>query len=296
MHDADDPMASGTDGPCSTTCPGTKAASLNIPCQGDECCGGPTSAYSVYLSGDIDVLKQLLRRVTESELKRLAYDYDQLIKPCMTHFIAYCGDRYYQASAYGTSTNNQGTQGLKSCTLKIALKDKTETYTCENLQTLPAKHVQLEVLSMDKLIRSEESFNEELATSYDIINDNTQGSNDWTVSKSYQLTTSFSSSWSTEFGFDIRITLGVETEVGAVFAKAKNTFQLSTGFSFSAGFKQTKGQDVSETFDVKTVAAPGTKVETRFFKSEMPVKINWRANILVNGYMCTLRILLIHLF
>ena len=138
---------------------------------------------------------------------------------------------------------------------------------------------------MDKLIRSEESFNEELATSYDIINDNTHGSTDQTVSKSYLLKTSFSSSWSTEFGFDIRITLGVETEVGAVFAKAKNTFQLSTGFSFSAGFKQTKGQDVSETFDVKTVAAPGTKVETRFFKSEMPVKINWRANILVNGYV-----------
>ena len=70
-----------------------------------------------------------------------------------------------------------------------------------------------------------------------------------------------------------------------MFAKAKNTFELSTGFSFSAGFEQTKGESVSETFDVKTVAAPGTKVETRFFKSEMPVKINWRANILVNGYV-----------
>ena len=212
VYDADDPKASGTDGPCSTTCPGTKAASLNISCQGDECCGGPISAYSVYLSGDIDVLKQLLRRVTESELNRLAYDYDQLTKDCVVTFpdgsnvaLPFCYNRYYQASAYGTSTNNQGTQGLKSCTLKTALKDKKETYTCEDLQTLPAKHVQLEVLSMDKLIRSEESFNEELATSYDIINDNTHGSTDQTVSKSYQLKTSLSSSWSTEFGFVIRM-------------------------------------------------------------------------------------------
>ena len=191
MHDADDPQASGTDGPCSTTCPGTKAAGLNIPCQGDECCGGPNNAYSVYLSGDIDVLKQLLRRVTESELKRLAYDYDKLTKGCLIAIggslvaLPGCFNRYYQVTAYGRSTNNQGTQGLKSCTLQTELSNKRETYFCEDLQTLPAKHVQLDVLSMDKLIQSEESFDEELATSYDIINDNTHGSTDQTVSKSY---------------------------------------------------------------------------------------------------------------
>ena len=73
LYKATEKNASGSDGPCSTACPGTRAAQQNVACQGDECCGGP-STYSVYLSGEIDVLKQLLRRVTSNEMKRLGYD------------------------------------------------------------------------------------------------------------------------------------------------------------------------------------------------------------------------------
>ena len=91
---------------------------------------------------------------------------------------------------------------------------------------------------------------------------------DLTLSKSYEVTTSFSESWSTEHGFDLSITVGVEFEAGVLFAKATTTFELSTGYSFSSGYEKSKGIDVTESFLVETVASPGTKVVTRFFKSE----------------------------
>ena len=292
------PQSSGTDGPCSTTCPGARIYGQNVGCQAEECCGGP-SAYSVYLSGEIDVLKQVLRRITANEMDRLGLsairfdnsmcapevfeaNYDFLCK----YFEGYDNEfSYYEATAAGRSVNSEGIQGIQSCTLRTGVYLRRETYTCQDITSLPDKHVELEVKSFDKLIESEESIQEELATNYDIINDNLYGSTDLTLSKSYEVTTSFSESWSTEHGFDISVTVGAEFEAGTLFAKAKTTFELSVGYSFSSGYEKSKGQDVTESFSVKTVAAPGTKVETRFFKSQMPVQVKWRANIFANGYV-----------
>ena len=120
---------------------------------------------------------------------------------------------------------------------------------------------------------------------HDIVNDNLNGAEDLTLSKSYEVTTSFSESWSTEHGFDISITVGTEFEAGALFTKAKTTFELSTGYSFSSGYEKSKGIDVTESFSVETVAAGGTKVVTRFFKSEAPVEVKWRADIFASGYI-----------
>ena len=140
-------------------------------------------------------------------------------------------------------------------------------------------------MSLERLIESEDPINKELATNYDIVSDNSHGTTDLTVSKSYQVSTSFSESWSTRHGFDFKITLGVETEVGTIFAKAKTKFELTTGYSFTSTYSKTAGTAISETFSVQTVAAPGTKVITQFFKSQAPVQVNWRADILANGYV-----------
>ena len=61
--------AGGAGGSCVTPCPGTTLARQQLvrDCVGDECCGGP-QAYSVYLVGSIDALKQLERRIVTSVL------------------------------------------------------------------------------------------------------------------------------------------------------------------------------------------------------------------------------------
>ena len=300
LYKPQQPQSSGTDGPCRTTCPGARISGQNVGCQAEECCGGP-SAYSVYLSGEIDVLKQVLRRVTANEMDRLGLspfrfdttgsqcapevfeaNYDYLCK----YFEGYDNERtYYEATAAGRSVNSEGFQGVQSCTLRTGVYLRREIYTCQDLASLPDKHVELEVKSFDKLIESEESIEEESATDYDIINDNLYGSTDLTLIKTHSVTTSFSESWLTEHGFDISVTVGAEFAAGTLFTNAKTSFSLTVGYSFSAGYEKSTGQDVTESFSVHTVAAPGTKVETRFFQSQMPVQVKWRANIFANGYI-----------
>ena len=293
LRKANDPEASGVDGPCSTTCPGASIAYTDTPCEGEECCGG-LSGYSVYLSGEVDVLKQLLRRITASQT--LNYDDARIERTCeeigiakgivISLLIAICKSALsYTVSAYGTALTGNEHTSIQNCTLTTILLTKREIYTCEDLASLPAHHVELEVESLERLIESEEPINEELATNYDIVNDNSHGTTDLTVSKSYQVSTSFSESWSTRHGFDFKIMLGVETEVGVVFAKAKTKFELTLGYSFSSTYSKSEGTAVSETFSVTTVAAPGRKVITRFFKSQAPVQVNWRADIIANGYV-----------
>ena len=294
LYQAREPQASGTDGPCSTTCPGASIAGTNTGCQGEECCGGP-NAYSVYLSGEIDVLKQLLRRATAAKRAkdtRSAHEYCTILNPLwiispiyQVLYIQCINTLAYEVSAYGRSVNSQGFQGIKNCTLKTIIHTNQETYTCKDLGSLPDQHIELRVVSIDKLIQSEEPIQEELATDFDIVNDNLHGTTDQTLIKSYSVSTSFSESWSTEAGVDVTVKIGAEFEAGTLFTRAKSTFELSVGFSFSFGWSKTAANSVTETFSVRTVAEPGTKVETRFFKSQYPVQVNWRANIFASGYV-----------
>ena len=273
--------ASGTDGPCSTACPGTRAARQKIACQEDECCGGP-SAYSVYLSGQIDVLKQLLRRVA-SKLPKKKYSHRYILAGITSIDM----DKYYynEVTASGKSVNSQGIQGIKSCTLRTGDFTGRQTYSCKNLRSLPDKHVHMQVKNLNKLLESQEPIAEKLATNYDVIADNLNGASDLWVTKSLAVKATFSESWSTQSGIDVTTTMGAEFKAGALFASATTTFSLSLGMSFSTGYTKTKGWDVTETFAVRSIAKPGTKVETRFFKSGAPVQVKWRAEIFADGYI-----------
>ena len=293
LHKGSDPEASGTDGPCSTTCPGASIAGTNIPCVGEECCGGP-NAYSVYLSGEIDLLKQFLLRITNSQTLDLEHIGDECEEKMTalgasgwlleTMIITCSLTSSFTVSAYGAALDSNGVAIPRKCTLETVPQLHEATYTCEDLASLPEHHVAFDVENLEKIIESEEPIHEELATDYDIVNENYYGTTDLTVSKSYQVTTSFSESWSTRHGFDFKITLGVETEVDVIFAKAKNKFELTTGYSFTSTYSKTDSTAISETFSVKTVAAPGTKVVTHFLKSSAPMALTWRADIMTNGY------------
>ena len=79
--------------------------------------------------------------------------------------------------------------------------------------------------------------------------------------------------------------MGAEFEAGALFTNATTTFELSTGYSFSSGYEKSKGIDVTESFSVETVASPGTKMITQFYKSEAPVEVKWRVNNFASSYV-----------
>ena len=84
---------------------------------------------------------------------------------------------FYGVSAIGRSVNSQGLQGIKNCTLTTGFLIGFETYSCVDIASMPAKHANLEVKSMEKLMEYTEPVAEELATNYDIVNDNFNGAN-----------------------------------------------------------------------------------------------------------------------
>ena len=288
-YDAGDPESSGTDGPCSTTCPGAAIAGSNTACQGSECCGGP-NAYSVYLSGEIDALKQLLRRVTEAHFREKGIEKscpcncNDIFKIVQCHALWFTDlHSMYVVYAYAKSINSQGVQSIKNCTLGTTPTHRYETYNCVDLASLPDDYLDLVVQSIDRQLQTEEPIQEEPATNFDIINDNIHGSEPKTVEKEYSVSTSFDQTWSTEHGLDVTATIGAEFEAGTLFAKATTTFELSIGYSFTSGYSKSVGESVTETFRDSTTAAPGTIVETRFYKSYMPVEVKWRADIFAHG-------------
>jgi hypothetical protein len=189
----------------------------------------------------------------------------------------------YTVYAYAKSVNSQGVQSIKNCTLATSPKFRKETFGCQDLASLPDDYLDLEVQSIDRQLQTEEPIQEEPATDFDIINDNIHGSEPKTVGKEYSVSTSFDQTWSTEHGLDISTTIGAEYETGAVLAKATTSFELSIGYSFASGYEKSTGESVTETFSVSTTAAPGTIVETRFYKSYMPVEVKWRADIFAHG-------------
>ena len=292
VYDAGDPESSGTDGPCSTTCPGAAIAGSSAACQGTECCGGP-NAYSVYLSGEIDALKQLLRRVTEAHFRQKGIQKDTSCPCDCTDFIRIitCNLEVpidfinsYLVFAVARTVNSKGVRVIRNCTLITSPKYRLEDYSCKDLALLPDDdYLYLTVQSIDKQLQTEEPIQEEPATDFDVIIDNIHGSEPITVPKEHSVSTSFDKTWTTEHGLNITATIGAEFEAEALFAKAKTSFDLSIDYSFTSGYSKSVSESVTETFLTETTAAPGTTVQTKFYKSYMPVEVKWRADIFAHG-------------
>ena len=144
----------------------------------------------------------------------------------------------------------------------------------------------LSMISMENLIDSDwSSAVEEPFSDWDVACDNTFGATDLSCGKEFTESTSFEESWNTEHGFNLQVTVGAEFEAGGLFAKASTTFELSTGYSFASGYSKSKSYERSEAFPVNTDVPPGHKTEVRFYKSQIPVQIKWRATIFASGYV-----------
>ena len=144
----------------------------------------------------------------------------------------------------------------------------------------------LEVIAMERLIESDDSSAVlEPFSDWDIACDNIFGATDITCGKEFSEAASFEESWSTEHGFNLEVTIGVQFEAGGLFASASTSFELSLGYSFTSGYSRTQTYERAELFNTEAVVPAGYKTEVRFFKSEIPVQIKWRATIFASGYV-----------
>ena len=281
LYKARNRLAAGNGGPCSVRCPGVYALGN---CSGDECCGG-TQAFSVYIVGEIDVLKHLLYRVMDNLQARSSSLLRSLLtSEEMEQLRCNCYNGEVAIVAYGQSVSSSGRSAAKTLELTWGSASRGETLR-EITRPSGLEETSLKVRSIERLLESEEPINEEPFTNSDIMCDNLFGGSNLQCKKEYSETTGFSETWTTQHGFNIRTTFGRTIEASYLFVKATATFELSIGYSLTSGYSKTKSSSRTEGFTFTGTATPGTKVEVRFFKSQVPVSAKWRATVFADGYI-----------
>ena len=77
--------------------------------------------------------------------------------------------------------------------------------------------------------------------------------------------------------------INVKLQYSILAVTVKTSFQLSLGRSFTKGYTETVSDTETEGFDISATAPKGTKTEVRFFTSDIPLKVKWRANFFADG-------------
>ena len=262
--------SAGNGGPCSIKCPG---AYTKRDCKGDECCGGEDS-YSVYIVGETEVLGQLIDRiVTNFQLdsdrmhNKILSTNDKAALECQ------CFNGEISIILTAMTINSNGEGGIK--TLKVQFIDGKPTKPTEIEPIEDLKETHLIMKSIEKLLQSEEPIFEEAFANWDILCDNYFGDGGLVCSKQFEQTVGFEETFSVQHGVDISITFGLGA--GDV------SIERSAAHSYTYGYSKTTSSQQSESFGIEVEAEKRTKVEVRFFKSDQPVKVKWRATFLADG-------------
>ena len=447
LYRADDERSAGKKGPCNVVCPGSYASRTSVDCMGDECCGGIGSAYSVYIVGQIDALKQLQRRIINRVMNRsqaielfrgaefhirddivfeewdvhplddcqygiskattvgarpssLKYEVDfrsnqygmslyvlsvtgRMDTECtfqrmklefFATFTATSDDTitvvlstqgkqftksYYLRGITIEQAQWQGTSGYSysvdiqlpnstrvsdisidfsskhrylaeaicekaypvlalievwgtGCTLELPEKygvsviarGRTATntgiggYVTYNLTSIDqvedlkivsnssviAERLDMRLVSMNKLVEREGSGTPHAFLRSDVVCDHTY-SGHGLCKRSFTETFSIQNTFTTQQGLNLAVKIGVETEAGVLFAKAKTTFEASIGYSFTFGRSKSHTSSKTETFAFNVNTPAGYKTEITFFKSFEPVHMKWRAVFSADGFV-----------
>ena len=188
--------------------------------------------------------------------------------------------------AMGLSATKNGLGNVKVYNLTRINKQETLTEIPRSKSPLKGvEKTELKLKAMEKLLESSLLAKEEAFTDWDIACDNYHGSGELTCKKDYTETSSFEESWTTEHGFDLSVTVAAEFQTGVFFAKATTKFEVTAGYSFSKAYTNTKSKQYSSTFGIEGKVPKGAKMEVRFFKSDTPVQVKWRASIFADGYV-----------
>ena len=270
--------SAGNGGPCSTKCSG---AYTSGDCKGDECCGGQ-DAYTVYLVGETDVLGQLIDRiVTNFQLDGDRMHNNILSANEKAALECQCFNGEISLILTAKTINKNGEGGIK--TLKVQFIDGKPSKPTEIQPIKELKETKLIMKSIEKLLQSEEPIFEKAFANWDVLCDNYFGDGGLECSKEFQQTVGFEETFSVEHGVDVSILFGLEVTVDALFAESTKKFEFNIAYSYTNGYSKTTSSEQSESFGIEVEAEKGTKVEVRFFKSDQPVKIKWRAKFLADG-------------
>ena len=186
--------------------------------------------------------------------------------------------------AMGQTATNQKVGGMKVYNLTKLDEGETEL----PLSQSPFKDnesTDLMLVAMEKLLESEKAIKEDPFSKWDIACDNIFGADNLLCDKTYTVKSGFTQSWTTEHGFDLSVTIGTSFEADAFFASVTTSFELLLGYSFTSSYTKSKKEEVSESFQTGGRVPAGAKMEIRFFKSDIPVKVKWRASIFADGYV-----------
>ena len=270
--------AAGNGGPCSTVCPG---AFVFGNCRGDECCGGK-NAYSVYIVDGIDILKELINRIATNFKNHPTRIHDRILTSAEKALLN-CQCFNGEVSIYLTakSLSKDGKYSVRTVKSIIDIGNHHSVEETEAVKGL--QETQLVLKSVEKLLESDEPIIEAPFAQWDLLCDNYFGGDDLACEKHFEESAGFSETYSTEHGVSVGVKFGLEVENNALFAKSKKTFELSLGYSFTKGYSKTTENTKTEGFSIQLTVQKGTKAEVRFFKSDQPVRIKWRANFFADG-------------
>ena len=278
LHGSRDRKAAGNGGPCSTVCPG---AFVFGNCRGDECCGGK-NAYSVYIVDSIDILKELINRIATNFKNNPTRMHNSILTPAEKSLLN-CQCFNGEVSIYLTakSLNKDGRSAVR--TVKSII-DIGNHHTVEETKAVSGlQETQLVLKSVEKLLESDEPIIEAPFAQWDLLCDNYFGGDNLVCQKQFSESAGFSETHSTEHGVSVGVKFGLEITNDFLFAKSKKTFELSLGYSFTAGYSKTTENTKTEGFTIRLTVQKGTKAEVRFFKSDQPVRVKWRANFFADG-------------
>ena len=279
LYQARNKMSSGNGGPCSTVCPG---AYVFDKCRGDECCGGP-NAYSVYIVDSIDILKELINRIATNFKNDRTTMHKRILSVSEIAALncqCFNGEVTIYITANSLSSDGKSSIRTVKSVIDIANHHTVEEVT-DDVQDL--RKVELVTKSIEKLLETIEPILETPFGKWDLLCDNYFGGADLSCAKSFSESAQFSETFSTTHGVNVGVKVGLEVEGNALFVKSKKTFETSLGYSWTSGYSETTSNTMTDGFDISLSAKPGTKGEVRFFKSDIPVKVKWRANFFADG-------------
>ena len=278
LHFSRDKKAAGNGGPCSTLCPG---AFSKGKCYGDECCGG-TSAYSVYIVDSIDILKELINRIAINFKNNPTRMHNSILTPAERNLLnCQCFNGEITIYLTANALSKDGKKSVRTVKSNINIANHHSVEEVENKLNL--RKIELDTESIEKLLQANEPILEQPFGQWDLLCDNYFGGGDLSCQKTFEESAEFSETYSTEHGVSVGVSFAIEVEGNAIFVKSKKTFEISAGYSFTRGYSKTTTSSKSEGFQIALTTAKGTKAEVRFFKSEIPVKVKWRAHFFADG-------------
>lgn len=270
--------ASGPSSSCNIKCPGDAGES----CFKTSCCGGPEQAYSIYATGEVDYLGQLLNLL---ETHKNTIQTNALGLP-------EGGSFHYWVEFYSRMPENK----VKRCAF-VSTVEVENGKTVDKVQkgcsdytasTDDLKRVDFNVISVKKEASKPYPTRETpLTGDFDVELDNTGGSTERSFTKSRTVEAVTSQTYSVESGTSSSFTVGASVSAGFEALGAEFSVELSTEYStsgfYNSGYQKSSQEKITTAFQITSKVPAGVRTIARFSKRTEPLTLKWGATIHAEG-------------